>query len=686
MTAQRVQVTTEGGAGVGVDLLSPLRPAKGRASMYTITTAEPLDLAKRYQVRVEGVGERSIRLGRILLDPDRFYDPDARLGANYSPERTTFRVFAPTATHVRVVIAETPESRDGEGADETVERDLEPAGRGIWQAVVQGDLQGRFYAYKLTGPAFDPQAEVTDVYATCTQGRHARTLIVDLASTDPPGFREHTFRNPGSPADAVIYEMHVRDFTIAASSGVHHKGKYLGLTESGTHLPGDASIKTGLDHLVELGVTHVQLMPVQDFDNVEDDDAYNWGYMPVHFNAPDGWYATDARGPAKIRELKQAVQALHERGIGAIMDVVYNHTAGGAGFERLVPGYYHRLTPAGRFSNGSGCGNEFHSESPMGRRFILDSVRFWAEEYKIDGFRFDLMGLIDLETMKRIKAELEKIRPGILVYGEPWTGGATPLSPVTGKRQVSGTGIAAFNDRMRDAIKGERDGGPPGFIQAGDRCDGVVTGLKGAIDDWAANPSDSINYFEAHDNLTAWDKLLQSAPSASNTIRKRMMRFAALILFSSQGRPFAHSGQEFCRSKQGHANSYDQPDEVNRIDWGLKKANADVYAYHRGMIALRKAHPLLRLPTREQVESRISFPDPPHERCIVYRLDGTGLEGESAGAILVLLNGHTRQISFPLPAGTWAIHADADRADLHPIGEAAGKIGVPAHSGVLLLR
>ena len=676
-------LTTSVGQRLTIRGVRSVEPRQGRSAGYALEVAEPMDFTREeFTVEAQGLGPVAVRPWRVLHDATRFYDAQARLGTTYSAQQTTFAVFAPSAKGVEVVVAEVVEGDAGLTVHEMTRND-----KGVWQTTVQSDLEGKYYAYRLSGPGFDPKAEVTDVYATCTQGRHARSLIVDLPKTDPPGFRDYRPGGPAAPADAVVYEMHVRDFTIAGNSGVRQKGRYLGLTEGGTHLPDDSSVVTGIDHLVELGATHVQLMPVQDFDNAEErQDEYNWGYMPVQFNSPDGWYASSMSGPARIREFKQAVKAFHDRGMGVIMDVVYSHTAGAASFEQLVPGYYFRMTAAGRFCNGSGCGNEFHSQGPMARKFMLDSAAFWVREYLIDGFRFDLMSLIDLETMQQIKAELEQIRPGILIYGEPWAAGPTPLKPITDHRHIRGTGMGAFNDHFRDAIKGDRDGGPPGFIQVGDRAEGIRQGLQGAIHDWARDPVDSINYFEAHDNLTAWDKLLQSVPNESDATRQRMMRFAALILLTSQGVAFLHSGQEFCRTKRGNHNSYDAPDEINQIDWSLKRAHAEVYAYHRGLIALRKAHPVLRLGTRAEVEQRVRFEKPPDERCIIYALDGRGLAGEPAERVLVLLNGKSKAVTFMLPKGLWLVHADADRASLEPLGTAQGKITLPGHCGMLLCR
>jgi len=682
-TPDKFRISTSAGRDVPVRAVYPFRHRGDDCALYSIEAAEPFDFPNQaYALDVAGFGTINVEVGHIVKDPSRFYAADAQLGATYTPEHTTFRVFAPGALTAWTVVADTVSGADG--ATRHVMRALD---KGLWEVQVSGDLAGKYYAYALGGIGFDPDREITDPYAVCTQARHDRALIVDLRATDPEGFRDHVFTPPASPADAIIYEMHVRDFTIAPDSGVQHKGKYLGFAEGGTTLPDDPTVRTCLDHLVELGVTHLQLMPVQDFDNHETpDDGYNWGYMPVHFNAPDGWFAAQAMGPGKITELKRLIQALHARGIGVILDVVYNHTADWAPFEKLVPGYYFRLTDAGNFSNGSGCGNEFASENPMARKFLLDSVKYWVREYKIDGFRFDLMGLIDLETMKQVKAELAAIHPGVLVYGEPWTAGHTPLRPITDQEHVRGTGIGAFNDHFRDAIKGDRDGGAPGFIQTGDRVGNVVKGLMGAVHDWAQDPVDALAYFEAHDNLTTWDKLLQTVPHASDELRRRMMRFAALSLFTAQGTIFMHGGQELCRSKQGNSNSYNATDEINRIDWYLKKRNADVVAYYQGLIALRKAHPAFRLRTRAEVEQRVRFDTPPNPRSIVYRIESAGVPGESAGAILVLLNGATEPADFALPKGKWFVHADAFRAGPTALAEAATTVNLPAHSGMLLLR
>lgn len=680
----RFTVRTLAGAEQEVMTVSAEDEKQSKANTLRLKLAKPLKVAKHaYEVVVAGFGTRRISLGGLLIAPQQFYDPNAQLGALYTPAATTFRVFAPMAETVEVVLAEAHV-----GDEPKTVHALTAEDHGLWSVTVPGDWEGSFYSYRLSGLELDPTREVTDIYATCTTGPGGRGLIVDLEKTNPPGFDPGGYVKLDSPVDAVIYEMHVRDFTITDNSGIRQKGKYLGWTETGTHLPDAPQIKTGLDHLVELGVTHVQLMPIQDFDNEEGpDSAYNWGYMPICFNSPEGWYASVPVGPQRITEFKQLVHALHQRGIGVIMDVVYNHAATGAGFEQLVPGYYFRRRPDGSFWNGSGCGNELASEHPMARKFMLDSLTYWVRAYSIDGFRFDLMGLHDLKTMKLIRDELRRINPSVLVYGEPWTGGASGLRRITDKGRVAGTGIAAFNDHFRDAIKGDRDGGAPGFIQTGDRVGDIRKGIQAALGDWAKQPTDCLTYCACHDNLTTWDKIQQAAQGVPVEMQQRMQRFAGLLVLTSQGISFLHGGQEFCRSKGGSHNSYNLPDEVNRIDWSLKQANHDVFAYYQGLIALRGAHPVFRLRTAAEIHRRLKFiKQVPAARCLAYTLDGAGLEGETHAVTLVLLNGEAGDQTFRLPPGKWQALADADRAGTEPIAEVEGEATVKAHSGMVLAR
>lgn len=680
VTVESIRVVDETGTDVGVRAVYPFTHQGDRCGLYSVEFDRPLNyVGKAYSLEVAGVGSCDITCGLVLdaLRPPR----DQPMGADYTPQATTFRVFAPTAGKVELIVADAPQGELGLSVNAMARDD-----GGAWSITVHKELAGKYYAYRISGPGFDARREITDIYATCTQARFARSLIVNLRSTDPPGFRDRHYQCPGDLTDAIIYELHVRDFTIHPQSGVKYKGVYLGAAEGGAHLTNDDSVATGLDHLTEMGVTHVQLMPVHDADNDETpDDPYNWGYMPAFFNSPDGWYATDRYGPVKITELKTLIDALHQRGIGVILDVVYNHTSAASTFDALSPGYYYRHRADGLLSNGSGCGNEFYSERWMARRFIVDSVRFWASEYRIDGFRFDLMGLIDLETMRYVRKALDEVRPGILVYGEPWAAGETTLFPVTDKQHIAGSGVAAFNDRFRDGIKGSPDGEDAGFVQKGDRRDAVIAGLRGGVDTWSSSPLDCLNYFESHDNLTAWDKLLKSAPQADESDRRRMARLAALLLFTSQGGVLIHAGQEFLRTKGGHHNTYNLPDEINRLDWTRKKTYAAEVAYYRGLIALRKAHPAFRLRSGDEIRKRVTFLDAPADGCLAYHIDAAGVENESASRILVLANGSSDTKTFALPEGRWMVHADAERVDIEPIGEMSESVEVNANSGYVLI-
>ncbi len=680
----RFTIRDEAGATVAVSAVEPQGEHEGRASSLRLRVENPLEYMRReYTLTVDGFPPATVVPGEVLVESKRFYDPEAVLGATYARNATTFRVFSPGAERVEVLI-----SAAHVGGEPLVTQAMSVNEHGVWSAEVPGDWKGRFYSYRLRGPVLDPTREVTDIYARCTSGPHGRGLILDPAETNPPGFRPGQYVSLAAPVDAIIYEMHIRDFTISPDSGVKVKGKFLGLTESGTRHPEDSTIVTGLDHLVELGVTHVQIMPIQDFENVEtDDDQYNWGYMPINFSSPDGWYATKIVGPERVIEFKKLVAALHEKGIGVIMDVVYNHTAQAASFDYLCHGYYYRRLPDGSYWNGSGCGNEFASEHPMARKFMLDSVKYWVSEYGVDGFRFDLMGLHDLETMLLIRDELRKINPSVLVYGEPWTGGASGLAQITDQQRVAGTGIGAFNDRIRDAIKGGRDGGASGFVQTGVSGDAILRGIRGAVGDWAKEPGECLTYCECHDNLTTWDKLLQSVPDEPLEVKKRMQRLAGLIVMTSQGVAFIHSGQEFCRGKGGNHNSYNAPDSVNQVVWGLKREHRDVYDYYRGLIAMRKAHPAFRLRSAEEIRRRIHVrKDVPTERCLAWTIDGAGLPGEDHSVTLVLLNGERADAVFSLPPGRWRVLADADHAGVETLREAEGTVRLVGHSGMVLAR
>ena len=613
------------------------------------------------------------------------------LGAIYSPDRTTFRVWAPTAHRVTLNIYDRPTGGSPHPMRMSKHRD------GRWSATLLGDSNGIYYPYTAAwhDPRFNAKRELIDPYARAVTCHNGRAIVVhdETPVADRPTF---------PISEAIIYELHIRDFTIDPDCGIQRRGKYLGLTETNTHLTGRSDIETGLDHLVELGVNVVQLLPITEFHNDESNDRYGWGYDVAHFNSPDGWYATERFDARRVTEVKRMIDALHRRGIRVTMDVVFNHTFESItkhrvySFDGLVPGYYYRLRQDGSYWNGSGTGNEFRSEAPMARRFILDSLKYWVTEYKIDGFRFDLLGLIDRETMEQIVHELRAIDPNLLIYGEPWAGGATPIE-ITGKGAQRSRGWAVFNDHFRDALKGNVfDARATGFIQSGFSIENVKKGIRGGIDDFADSPLEAVNYVECHDNHTLWDRLrISTADNAAVTDadRRAMDKLAAAVLFTSQGIPFLQAGQEFLRAKGGDHNSYDKPDAVNMIRWQAKAEHRDVFEYYRGLIALRRAHPLFRLETAEEARRSLKFLDgdfglPVPQGCIGYLIDDAA-RGDAWARAVVLFNTQTKPVEFVIPDGAWRVFADNRQAGTIEIKQSTGKVEkdravVPARSALIL--
>ncbi len=643
--------------------------------------APPAFEGRRWTLHVPGFRPAVLRPRGILFDPER-YLPRMRAGTRCEGAHTDFQLFIPGAERVSIVLYDRHA-----GPANAREEPLGHAGHGMWTGRLPGDLDGTFYMVRIKHPQDDAPVEVQDIWAVNATGWGTRPRLTNLRRTDPEGFRPIA-RPPfsGRLTDAVIYELHVRDFSIAPSSGMQHRGRYLAFTERGTHLPHHPEVSTGIDHLVELGITHVQLLPIQDFEGHEDRGHYNWGYMTANFNSPEGSYATVLHDDSRIRETKRMIAALHAAGLRVVMDVVYNHVSNGAAFELTVPGYYLRVRDDGTRSNGAGVGNEFRSEAPMARRFIVDSLRFWVEEYGVDGFRFDLLGLTDHRTVHEVRDEMRRIDPGIVLYGEPWVAGPTTLHPISDKWALRGTGVGAFNDHFRNALKGEPDNTHWGYVQGAHNRDAVARGIAGSIDDWTLEPGDSINYADCHDNLTLWDKIAGSAPQESETERIKMHNLAFGILAVSQGALFLHAGHEFARSKGGNHNSYNAPDEVNRLDWSRKVRYRSTHEFTRGMIALRRAHPLFRLPSASQIRDRINFLHllPKSPQCIAFTIDGEAVPGESWHQALVLVNPYGRPRMFPLPRGNWRVHALGLRAELQPFRTVEGNLQVPGRSMAVL--
>ena len=587
---------------------------------------------------------------------------------SYTPASSHFSLWAPTADSARVLLYE-----EGLGGQpyEVIEMNKNVAD-GSWSAVAEGDLEGRFYTFRVnvSGRWLE---ETPGIFATAVGVNGQRAAVVDFNATDPEGWAEDRRPELRSFADAVVYEMHHRDFSISGNSGIspEHRGKFLALTESGTR--GPRGVRTGVDHLVELGVTHVHILPSFDYASVDEtrleDNVYNWGYDPVNYNVPDGSYSTDPYDPAcRIREFKEMVQALHKAGIRVVLDVVYNHVSDAAShaFERTVPGYFFRMREDGSFADGSACGNETASDRGMMRRFMVESVCWWVEEYHIDGFRFDLMGIHDIETMNAIRSAVSAIDSTVLIYGEGWAASA-PLydGPLLAMKANTWEmpGIAAFSDEMRDALRGPfSDNSKAGFLGGvPDLEESVKFGVAGAVQHpdvdysavnysdtcWASEPTQMISYISCHDDMCLRDRLTATLPGTSEAELLRLDKLGQTVVFTSQGIPFIYAGEELFRTKQGVHNSYNSPDAINAIDWSFKNRYSDLYDYYRGLIALRKAHPAFRLGNADQVREHLEFLDAP-DGVVAWRLTGHA-GGDPCEEIVVIINSRKEPVSINIP-------------------------------------
>lgn len=598
------------------------------------------------------------------------------LGAVYSPKMTRFKVWAPEAESVKLNLY-----KQGEGDNLIDQHIMKKSANGTYVFEKQGDCNGIYYTYTVVNHG--EEQEAVDPYTKAAGVNGQRGMVINLAKTNPQGFELDGYRNPEHITDAIIYEGSVRDFTMDESSGVFHNGKFLGLTEANTtnHF-GEA---TALDYISGLGVTHVQILPAFDFETVDEKNQkaqYNWGYDPDNYNVPEGSYAVSPYdGAVRIQEMKQMVLALHSRGIGVIMDVVFNHTyrRDDSNLQKIVPGYYYRSDETG-YTNGSGCGNEVASDRPMVQKLIVDSLIYWAKEYHIDGFRFDLMGVLDIDTMNVIAERLKEIRPDIYLYGEGWNGGPSSLAEEKCAFKASAKkmpGIGMFNDDIRDTIKGSVFYDDHlGFVNGGTHLENALRyGITGAVahpqvdydaygsKSWAKEPGQSINYVSCHDNYTLWDKLSVSCPEASEEKKKAMNRLCAAIVFTSQGVPFIQAGEEFLRSKplpekKGFAeNSYNMPDAVNSIKWDNIHEYPDMIAYYKGLMALRKAHPVFRMQSEAEMTQNLCFLSDTPENVVAYLLKGKGAD-DTPENILVIFNGNDEEILYNLPEGKWKILVD----------------------------
>ncbi|MDL2299678.1 type I pullulanase [Bacteroides sp. OttesenSCG-928-E20] len=622
----------------------------------------------------------------------------------YAPASTEFALWAPTAHDARVMIYE-----DAEGGAASKIIKLEKDDEGTWTGSAKGDWNGYFYTFNVK---IDEQwlGETAGINARAVAVNGNRGAILDFKKTNPAAWELDKGPKPASPVDVVIYEMHHRDFSIHESSGVKHKGKYLALTQKYTVVPG-THYATGIDHLKDLGITHVHLLPSFDYASIDErflmENNYNWGYDPQNYNVPEGSYATDPYDPAsRILEFKKMVQALHAEGIGVILDVVYNHTytMENSPFERTVPGYFYRKNPDGTYADGSACGNEIASERAMMRKYMIESVLYWISEYHIDGFRFDLMGIHDIETMNLIRSAVNEVDPTIIIYGEGWSARAPqyPADSLAMKAHVARMpGIAVFSDEFRDALRGPfNDDAKGAFLSAlAGEEESVKFGIAGAVEHpqvdyskvnyaqapWATHPTQMVSYVSCHDDMCLVDRLMSIVPGIETDELVRLNKLAQTMVFTSQGIPFIFAGEEVMRDKKGVHNSFQSSDLVNAIDWDRRIVNDDVYQYYRALISLRKAHPAFRMADGELVRKHLEFL-PVEDNLVGFRLKNHA-NGDSWEEIIVCFNSRRETAQVNIPEGKYTVVCQDGRIDEQGMGQIkGGQVSVSAQSALILHR
>ena len=620
----------------------------------------------------------------------------------YSPIETKFTLWAPTAEEVRVLLYD---SGNEGSAYQTLS--LEMGEDGIWNTSIKEDLKGKFYTFnvKVNGKWL---GDTPGIMAKAVGVNGKRAAVIDLRSTDPEGWANDVRPLLKDYADIIVYEMHHRDFSLDSVSGIRNKGKFLALTELGTTT--SQGEKTGIDPLKELGVTHVHILPSYDYASVDeskpDKAQYNWGYDPQNYNVPDGSYSTDPYKPdVRIKEFKQMVQALHKAGIRVVLDVVYNHTFNTeeSNFERTVPGYFYRQTKDGKPANGSGCGNETASDRAMMRKYMVESVLYWINEYHIDGFRFDLMGIHDIETMNEIRAAVDKIDPSIFIYGEGWAASAPQLDQeeLAMKANIyKMPRIAAFSDEMRDGLRGGWDDDRKGAFLIGQPGHemSIKFGLVGAVkhpqvindsvnyskEPWALQPTQMISYVSCHDDMCLADRLKATMPDATDEERASLHKLAETFVFTSQGVPFIFAGDEMMRDKKGIHNSYNSPDSINTIDWRNKTIHHDVFDYVRELITLRKNHPAFRMGDADKVRQYMEFLPVEGSNLVAFILKDNA-NGDSWKNIIVAFNSRKEPAKLSIPAGRYTIVCKDGKIKQSGMGQVSGnKIIVPARSAMII--
>lgn len=674
----------------------------GGEFQYTLTLAAELDNSKSYFIAFDKT-ELSVQMP-IIYSTEEFenaytYTGDD-LGAVWTKESTVFRVWAPTADEVLLNLYEsgTP-NKD----DRTEQISMTAAENGTWTAKKEGDLNGTYYTY--TAVQDGVSQEVCDPYARTTGVNGKRAMVINLEETDPDGWDADKNPHAGEGInEAVIYELHMRDLSTDKSSGIKNVGKFLSLTEKGTKTEG--GISTGLDHLTDLGITHLHLLPVYDFGSVDEtytyEKLYNWGYDPVNYNVPEGSYSTDPyNGEVRVGEMKQMVKSLHDSGISVVMDVVYNHVYSADDFSinKLVPGYFSRINADGTYSNGSGCGNDTASERSMVRKYIVDSVCYWVNEYHIDGFRFDLVGLLDTETVNEIVEAVHKEHPDVVFYGEGWSLETNVtkegLKLATQKNSELTPGFAYFNDTIRDGLKGNVfNTGGTGFVSGAKNMEETISDCFLGNADWCSSPAQTVNYAACHDNMTLFDRLAVSRNDASPEELVRMNNLSAAVYMTAEGIPFIMSGEEMLRSKPKEdgtfdSNSFSSGDEINALKWSdlEDKQYQDVYQYYKGLIAFRKAHSSLRLSDAAEVEKTVKPVSGMPEHVVAFDIAASAVADETAEQIYLVFNADDKEQKIELPEGTWNVYINGEKAGTEVLETISDKtVKVSPVSAMVLVR
>ena len=668
-----------------------------KKNTYTIFFEEPLDLYYAYTISCMGVTARLNAPSYYSTEEfeEKYTYTGDDLGATWTKDKTAFRLWAPTATAVSINLyhSGTP------GTEDLIEQIPMTADvKGTWIAEKSGDLNGVYYTYSVTVEG--ETVEACDPYARATGVNGLRAMVIDLNSTNPEGW--DTDRDPhydDGITDAIIYELHVRDLSVDPSSGITNKGKFLGLIETGTKNSYGQS--TGLDYIKNLGITHIHLLPVYDYASVDEshleNNQFNWGYDPLNYNVPEGSYSTDPyNGEVRVSEFKQMVKGLHDNGISVIMDVVYNHVYNAKTFcfNQIVPGYFSRINERGNYSAGSGCGNDTASERAMVSKYIVDSVKYWADEYHIDGFRFDLVGLIDTDTLNTVVEEVHKTHPNVIFYGEGWSMDTDVTKDgytmATQKNSTQTPNFAYFSDTIRDAIRGPMgDDSKSGYAAGTGGYAGTIINCFLASPNWCKSPTQSINYASCHDNLALFDKITLSTRNATMEERVKINNLAAAIVMTSQGTPLFQAGEEILRSKpKGDGtydhNSYKSSDEINSIKWdNLNDAiYADTYAYYQGLIAFRKAHPALRMTTAEAVDANISILSGLESNVNGFHINGGDIDDD----LIVIFNPRKQATTVTLPEGKWDIYIDGEDAGVTVLRSVEGSVSVDASSAMVLTQ